>query len=213
MKQERERAINVPGPVLALMAAIFGCFAIQSAFGVDRVAATYGFAPQQLFEGNFAPLVIALFLHGGWLHALANAGFALAFATPVARRMEMARFGVPAFFVFYLICGVVGNLGYAAHNPHGENPLIGASGAVAGMMGAASRLMWPGPGLAPFRSPMVLGLAASWIVINVIFGMVLIGWTPGSGGAPIAWEAHLAGYAAGLFLLAPTLHITDRLGR
>ena len=211
MTEKRERAINAPWSVLALIGALVVAFLIQARFGVQAVADSWGFAPVDLAQGRPITLFTSMFLHGGWLHLASNGVFALAFATPVARRLGEDARGVGAFFVFYLLCGIVGSLGYWAVDPGGSVPVIGASGAVAGMMGAASRLIGQSAGqLAPFRSRMVISMAVSWVLVNVIFGLIFIGWAPGSGGAPIAWQVHLAGYAAGLLLFAPTLSLIGR---
>ena len=145
--------------------------------------------------GDFVGLFTAMFLHGGWAHLGANSAFILVWrraSGPLDRSRGTC--GALAFFGFFLVCGVIGNLGFALINPSEQAALIGASGAGAGLMGAASRLMTRGPGLASFRSQSVVSMAASWLVINLIIAVV--GWAPGSGGAPVAWQAHLAGYAA-----------------
>jgi membrane associated rhomboid family serine protease len=213
MTEQRVRAINAPWPVLALIAVLIGAFAVQWLVGVDKVADALGFAPRDLADGQVDTLVLSIFLHGGWAHVLSNSAFALAFATPVAWRMGEDARGAAAFFIFFLACGILGNLGYALFSFGHENPVVGASGAVAGMMGAASRLMGPGrPGaLAPFRSRIVIGMALAWVLVNLVFGVILVGWAPGAGGAPIAWQVHLVGYAAGLFLISPALALIGRL--
>jgi hypothetical protein len=53
-------------------------------------------------------------------------------------------------------------------------------------------------------------MAVAWLGVNALFGLFLVGWAPGSGGAPLAWEAHLGGYAAGLILIGPTLWFLGR---
>lgn len=211
MTEQRVRAINAPWPVLTLIAVLIGAFAAQTFVGVDKVADSLGFAPRDLLDGRVDTLVISIFLHGGWAHVLTNAAFALAFATPVSWRMGEDAKGAAAFFVFFLACGILANLGYALVCFGGEVPAVGASGAVAGMMGAASRLMGRPGDLAPFRSRVVIGMAASWLAVNLVFGLLLVGWAPGAGGAPIAWQVHLSGYAAGLFLISPALALIGRL--
>jgi membrane associated rhomboid family serine protease len=211
MDQRRERAINVPLAVLLLIAVLLAAYAWEAYRGVDTVVTAWGFAPRQLVEGRYITLVSSLFVHGSWPHVLANAAFALAFATPVARRLGEDLLGAAAFLMLYLACGVLAGLGYALTDLQSANFVVGASGAVAGMMGAASRLIGQPPGaIAPFNSPGVIGMAVSWIGINVLFGLVLVGWAPGSGGAPIAWQDHLAGYAAGLLLFSPLLSLMRR---
>jgi membrane associated rhomboid family serine protease len=69
--------------------------------------------------------------------------------------------------------------------------------------------MAPGPRLASFTSAPVIGMAASWVGVNVL--IALAPWAaPGAGHAIVAWQAHLAGYAAGLILIAPTLRLLGR---
>jgi membrane associated rhomboid family serine protease len=209
VEAQRERLINAPWPAIALVAILVGCFLVQSWFGVDAVAAILGFAPAELARGVWQPLFTSLFLHGGWLHLLGNSAFGLAFATPVARRMGEDAAGGVVFFLFFLVCGLLANLGFAAMDPHDLAPLVGASGAIAGLMGAASRLMIPGQRLAPFNSPAVIGMAASWLGVNLLIAFVP--WAaPGAGHAIVAWQAHLAGYVAGLLLIAPTLRLLGR---
>lgn len=214
MESEREPLFRAPWPVLALVGVIMAAYAMQSAIGTDAVAAGLGFSPAGLAQGRIAPLIVSLFLHGGWPHALVNSAFILAFGTPVARRFGLDGGGASAFFGFYLVCGVLASLGFAAVHPGSEAVLVGASGAASGLMAAASRLMWRGPGLAPFGSAPVISMAASWLGINILIAALghfgLAGLTPGTGGAPVAWEAHLAGYAAGLVLFGPLLHAIRR---
>ncbi|HEX4180586.1 MAG TPA: rhomboid family intramembrane serine protease [Caulobacteraceae bacterium] len=209
MESQRERLINAPWPAVTMVAILLVCFLIQSLLGVDAVASALGFAPAELRRGIWQPLFTSLFLHGGWLHLLGNSAFGLAFATPVVRRMGEDAAGGMVFFLFFLACGVLANLGFAALAPNDLSPLVGASGAIAGLMGAASRLMTPGRGLAPFTSPPVIGMAASWLGVNLLIAFVP--WaTPGAGHAIVAWQAHLAGYVAGLFLIAPALRLLGR---
>jgi len=206
---QRERLINAPWPAVALVAILFACFLLESAAGVDATAARLGFAPRDLAMGVWQPLVTSIFLHGGWVHLLSNSAFALAFATPVARRMGLDASGGVVFFIFFLVCGVLANLGFAALDPRDTAPLVGASGAIAGLMGAASRLLIPGQRLAPFGSAPVVGMGASWVGINLV--IAFLPWaTPGAGHAIVAWQAHLAGYAAGLLLISPALRLLGR---
>ena len=211
MSEQRVRAINAPWPVLALIAVLIGAFVVQSFLGVQPIARNLGFEPDDLLDGRVDTLILSIFLHGGWAHLATNAAFALAFATPVSLRMGEDARGAVAFFVFFLACGILGNVGYSLLSFGSGGPAVGASGAVAGMMGAASRLMGRPGDLAPFRSRLVIGMALSWLVVNLVFGIALVGWAPGSGGAPIAWQIHLAGYAAGLFLISPALALLGRL--
>lgn len=219
-----EPPIRLPWPVLALLLAILLCRAAQSLAGdPDWIYAAFGLTPAAFFSGRWAGVVTSLFVHGGWAHVLLNALGLAAFGPPVARLFGAGAFGRMTFFGFYLLCGAVAAAGFCLVRIGQAGVLIGASGAIAGLMGAASRLLAvPGEGranaqpnpwdrrarLAPFSSRTVLAMAAAWVAINglLAFGAIDIG----SGGQPIAWEAHLAGYAAGLLLVGPVARLLGR---
>jgi membrane associated rhomboid family serine protease len=154
-------------------------------------------------------LVTSLFLHGGWAHVLMNAAFCLAFGAPVARLLGTGARGALVLALFYMVCGVLAGLAYVAIHPGSDGPVVGASGAVSGLMGAAARLIdgrrrWGVEVLGPIRSRTVGSLAAAWVVVNLL---VAVFGFPGSGGAGIAWEAHLAGFAIGLVLIGPAARL------
>lgn len=208
VERRREPLFNAPWPVVTTVAALFAAFLFELSRGEPLVKA-YGFSPAALAAGHWDVLITAIFLHGGWAHLLINSGFILAFGAPVARRMGEDALGALTFIVFFLVCGVLGNLAYAALHPGGVEPLIGASGAGSGLMAAASRLMTRERKLASFVSQPVMMLGGAFVVLNLI--VAVVGWAPGAGDAKVAWEAHLGGYLAGLVLLAPTLAVIRRL--
>lgn len=158
-------------------------------------------APGILVEHRWATLVTYQFLHGGWSHALINTVAALAFGPPVARLMGRGLRGAAAFFAFYLLCGVLAGFGYIVLNPHDPNPLVGASGAISGLFGAAVRLLDPRRRPSPLFTPAVFAITAAWVVINAVFGLSNL--TPGADGMPVAWQAHIMGFLAGLLLIGP----------
>jgi membrane associated rhomboid family serine protease len=202
-KPAREPAFNAPWTAVALSVVIAGGYAIQTLLPQEAVLNAFAFSPAGLAAGQWPTLITALFLHGGWPHALMNAAFALAFGTPVARFFGLKLQGAIAFFAFYLATGVLSNLGYAALHWGGTGALVGASGAVSGLMGAAARLIGGRGRIGPLFSPAVVGMGASWIVINVAIGVFGSSLLPGTGGAGVAWEAHLAGFAAGVLIITP----------
>jgi membrane associated rhomboid family serine protease len=206
----REPVFNAPAAALALVVLIVGGYALQSRFGGPWVLETMAFSPTALTEGRWSTLVTALFVHGGWGHALMNAAFALAFATPVARFFGERLAGVGVFFVFYLLCGALSSLGYAALHLHDPGELVGASGAVSGLMGAASRLIDGRGRVGRILSSSVLGMGGAWVVINVLIGLVGGTLLPGTNGAPVAWEAHVAGFFAGVLLIGPFAYLAPR---
>ncbi len=198
---EREPVFNAPWPALAIALAIVASFLIQGRIA-EPVWLGYALTPSDLFTyGRWEVLFTALFLHGGWIHTLMNAAGGLAFGAPVARLFGLGARGGIVLFLFYLLCGAFSGLGFALVHPEGLNPVIGASGAVSGLMGAASRLIDRRGALGPILGPTPIAMGGAWIVINLVFGLTTL--TPGAGGASIAWEAHLVGYFAGLLLVGP----------
>ena len=201
MDEPREPIFNAPWPAVAMTVAIVGGFGLQSFLPPEQILPTYGFSPAHLDDGRAITLITALFVHGSWAHALMNAAGALAFGTPVARYYGAKATGALAFLLFYLVCGALANLGYGLVHAGDPHLLVGASGAVAGLMAAAARMI-AGKGVpGPYLSPPVVGMTAAWVVVNLLIAVV--GFAPGAGGMPVAWEAHLFGYAAGLVLVTP----------
>jgi membrane associated rhomboid family serine protease len=147
------------------------------------------------------PFVTHMGLHDSFTHLAINSLFLLAFGPIVARR-----FGAPLFLLFFLVCGVAGAGLYVGMNWNAAEPMIGASGAISGLMAAAMRMLptqlpWAMPGetpLAPVWSRQVLTFALIWAAVNFIGGVMGfgIGGEPGT----IAWQAHLGGFLAGLLL-------------
>jgi len=206
--RRREPIFRSPWTVVGLIGFILACFLAQSWLGLEKTAGAWGFSPAALDQGRWATLITAIFLHGGWAHVLTNSAFILAFGSPVAQRMGTGPAGAAWFFTFFLVCGILGNLTFAAFHPHAAALLVGASGAGSGLMAAASRLLTPGPRLAPFLSQPVIVMALAFLIANLI--IALVGWAPGAGDAQVAWEAHLGGYAGGLVLFAPILALLRR---
>jgi membrane associated rhomboid family serine protease len=196
-----EPIVNAPWPVVVLCLGILALFAVQSRF--PFLADAYAFSPEQLLRGDYAPLITSQFLHGGWAHALMNSAFILAFGAPVSRFFGPRLLGTIGFFLFFLMCGVLAALGFAAAHWGQPAAMVGASGAASGLMGAAARLIGGKGDVGPLFSQAVTGMGTAWIVVNVIMaftGGLLI---PGAGDAGVAWEAHLAGFAAGVLLIQP----------
>ena len=192
----REPLFNGPWPAVLLAALILALYAWQRRVpDQEGIYLRFG----MVRGGHPLRLVSSMFVHGNWAHAVLNALGALAFGAGVSRLFGTRVAGALAFYAFFLVCGALAGLGHVAMSPDGW--LIGASGGVAGLMGAASRLLERRGGrLAPFTSPTVLGMAGAWIVLNLIFAVVGF---PLADGQPIGWQAHLAGYAAGLLLIGP----------
>jgi len=156
-------------------------------------------------------LVTYALLHGSWAHLGANSLWLLAFGSAVARR-----FGAVRFLVLCLVCAIAGALAHLASRPFDVVPMIGASGAISGVMAAAARFVFRpdwghmfGIDLSAHRMPAeslgqlmrnrrALAFIGIWFVVNLAFGVAALPLGLAEGG--IAWEAHIGGFVAGLLL-------------
>jgi membrane associated rhomboid family serine protease len=171
------------------------------------MATGFGVVPLELFDATqrqasgFNPvsepltLISYMFLHGGWFHLLGNMAFLWVFADNV----EDA-FGHVGFAIFYLLCGVAAGLAHAVIMPDSINPLIGASGAMSGVMGSYL-LLYPKARvwiLLFMRIPLKI---PAWIVLGgwVALQFISLGSADPEAQA-VAWWAHIGGFAAGIML-------------
>jgi membrane associated rhomboid family serine protease len=144
----------------------------------------------------FLSAITSQFLHGGWLHLLGNMLFLLIFGNNVEDRMGRLK-----FLLFYLISGIVAAYGFALASPDSTETLIGASGAIAGVLGAYLVLfpkarVWS---LVPFLFFIPLRLPA-WLVLGFWF---LLQWAYSAGAAvssagDVAYLAHVVGFVFGM---------------
>lgn len=141
-------------------------------------------------------LITSLFLHGGWIHLIANMLFLWVFGNAVE-----ARFGHLRYIVFFLGCGAAATLTQAVVHPDSGVPVVGASGAVSAVMAAylvfhplarIKTLVFWFIFVQVVRIPAVVFLGA-WIAVQLLSGL---SQQDGNGG--VAWFAHLGGFAAGL---------------
>jgi membrane associated rhomboid family serine protease len=155
-------------------------------------------SPPALRSGGVVTLISYIFLHSGWAHFLTNGASALAFGPPVARMLGTRGRGPVLFFVFFLLCGVIAGFGYCLLHWNSDTIVIGASGAISGLWGAASRMMGGRGTLAPAFSRQVLTQGVAFTIVNVVAGLAGV-----FSALNIAWEAHLIGYLAGLLFIGP----------
>ena len=146
-------------------------------------------------------IITAMFMHGGWVHLLGNMLFLWIFGDNIEDRLGHFR-----YLSFYLLCGLIASLSHILTNLSSQVPSIGASGAIAGVMGAYM-VLFP---RARIRTLLILGIFIQivripaivmlgyWILIHVLSGFAEFG--PRTGGG-IAWFAHIGGFIAGLFLI------------
>jgi membrane associated rhomboid family serine protease len=198
---QRERIFNAPWTIVALPALLIALYALQSIVLSDPQVAHWSLTRAALAAGRWQTLLTALFLHASWTHVLMNSVTIVAFGPPAARLMGTDARGAATFYAFYLTCGVLAGLGFLAVDPDATAGVVGASGAVSGLLGAASRIIEGRGRIGPIFGRTVLGMALAWTIANVILGVT--GWTPGAAGLQVAWQAHLAGYLAGVLLIGP----------
>ncbi|MFB8244454.1 rhomboid family intramembrane serine protease [Streptomyces sp. NPDC055952] len=146
-------------------------------------------------------VLTAMFLHGGWLHLLGNMLFLWIFGNNVEDRMGHVR-----FLLFYLVCGYAAAYGFALLDTGSTAPLIGASGAIAGVLGAYLVLyprarVWV---LVPFLVFLPLRLPA-WIVLGLWFVLQAVySWGAGvSAAGTVAYAAHVVGFVVGMLIAWP----------
>lgn len=201
-QDQSEPLFNAPWPAVAVGFLIVAGYALQTFSGGDALVLRWGYSPALTPQnGHWETLATAMFLHGGWPHALMNGAFGLAFSTPVVRAFGVRGTGLAAFVSLFLVTGVAGNVGFGVLHPTEVAPLIGASGAVSGLAAAAARIVAGGGRVGPLLSPFVVGMGGGWLITNLL--TAVLGFAPGAGGATVAWEAHLVGFAVGLFLVKP----------
>jgi len=167
---------------------------------LQRFLREYGIVPA---EFAWPTLFSSMFLHGGWLHAIGNMWYLWIFGDNVEDRVGHGR-----FIVFYLLCGILAAVGQIVMEPASTLPTIGASGAIAGVMGAyfvlfpRSRILTLIP-LFVFieivEVPAILFLGI-WFVLQFISGVGTLGRADALSSG-IAFWAHIAGFAAGAVLI------------
>jgi len=196
-----EAAINLPPFTLALIAANIAAFAAVRLLDGDAVwlaIDSFGFIPQRYADGMpagaaavYTPVTYQ-FLHGDWVHLAVNMVSLAAFGAGMERRV-----GGGTMLSVYLLCGMLAAAAHFAVYPASTDPVIGASGAISGLMGGVIRLMREAGRPRGGTAGGLIGFAAVWALSTVVFGITGM---PSGGGAQIAWVAHLGGFAAGLLL-------------
>jgi membrane associated rhomboid family serine protease len=203
-------AIIVGNVIIFLMTGAF-----QSDVNLANVATSFGVVPADLTQAAsqnipYSPIpepltfITYMFLHAGWMHLISNMLFLWVFADNV----EDA-FGYFAFALFYLLCGIAGALAHVVMAPNSLAPLIGASGAVSGVIGAYV-LLYPKARiwiLLFYRIP--LRISAIWVLGGWFLLQVFSVLTAEKNSdIVVAWWAHIGGFVAGLVI---TLVLRSRL--
>ena len=176
---------------------------------------TFALVPAELFSGNlFAwfTLLSAMFMHGGWFHFLSNMWILFIFGDNVEDRM-----GPIPYLLFYLLGGTAAGLLQVAVAPASQVPVVGASGAIAAVLGAYL-FLFPGarvvtlipififPWIVQIRAIFYLGF---WFISQLYSGFLTLAMPSGANVGGVAWWAHVGGFLFGLllarrFLFRPT---------
>ncbi|HEY6010749.1 MAG TPA: rhomboid family intramembrane serine protease [Nitrospirota bacterium] len=172
--------------------------------GIERFLSSFALVPRRLFSPEVsvpgaipasATLITSMFLHGGFLHLAGNMLYLWIFGNNIEDAMGKVR-----FIVFYLLCGALASYAHAFMNSSSLTPLIGASGAISGVLGAYA-LLYPrarvvtlvliGFYVRTVEVPalIVLGL---WIVLQFLNALLA-----GSAAGGVAWYAHISGFVLG----------------
>lgn len=174
---------------------------------IEAFVRQWGFVPAQialLDTTTWLPILTSMFLHGGFVHIISNMLFLWVFADNIEDSM-----GFFGFIIFYLLCGIVAALAQYAVNPASTIPMIGASGAVAGVLGAYWRL-YPHSTIhtlipigffitsADIPASLMIGF---WFLTQIFSGYASLSVQTLSDVGGVAFFAHIGGFLAGVILV------------
>ena len=226
----REPILTIPGAMVALIGVMAAVHVLRMLLPLatdQEIIWTFGFVPARYdatvmagqFPGGtgakFWTFLTYAFLHADFSHILFNMLWMLPFGSALARRFSALR-----FFVFLALTAIAGSIAHLVTHQHEVAPMIGASAAVSGAMAASIRFAFQRGSFLSFgrgdadaaalvpalplwtslKSPRVLGFLAVWFGINIVFGVGSI--AIGSAAQSVAWQAHIGGFLAGLFLFS-----------
>ena len=206
------RSRTAPVVTVALIAVNCMVFLHEVALGpyLERFVYAYGLIPRRLVHwpygpldpARFLPLLTSMFWHGGWLHLLGNMLYLWIFGDNVEDRLGHLR-----YLVFYLLAGAAAGLTQVALNPTSTLPTVGASGAIAGVLGAylvsypRARVLTFVPlfFLPWFVEVPAFAYLALWFALQLLAGLGSLG-APADVGGVAVW-AHVGGFVAGVVLI------------
>ncbi|MBM4287611.1 MAG: rhomboid family intramembrane serine protease [Deltaproteobacteria bacterium] len=191
-------------------------FFLQLATGphLPQFIAAFGFIPARFFAlldahpdkhlALYLPFLTTMFLHGGWLHLIANIWTLFIFGDNVEDRLGHFR-----YLLFYLACGVAGTLLHAYFMPSSWIPVVGASGAIAGVMGAYFLLFRhskvlvfiPFFFIAPIVEVPAYVFLGVWFLLQFFSGAFSALGARAAQGGGVAFWAHVGGFVAGVLLI------------
>ena len=214
---------SFPMIVLALIGTNAGIFLYEQSLEpiqMRQLLSEYALIPARYFDhlwaygmgletDNYISILTSMFLHGGWFHVILNMWTLWIFGCAMEDRLGRVR-----FVLFYLLCGFAAAFVHTMLYPKSTVPVVGASGAVAGVI-AAYAVSYPAARITVLiplfcviplfvEVPAIL-FALFWFLMQILQGTLEL-YAPGLGGG-VAWWAHLGGFCSGvllLWLMAPT---------
>jgi membrane associated rhomboid family serine protease len=183
-------------------------YEVTSPLGMEKVAYTYGAIPQNILTFDKSqpihPVLTvfsSMFMHGGLFHIAGNMLYLWIFGNNIEDKLGRTR-----FVFFYIFCGIVSAYANALSDPHSRIPMIGASGAISGILGAylllfpramVHTLVFLGFFVTVVRIP-ALVVIGFWAIIQIVNGLISTGFAREGG---IAWFAHIGGFLVGLLTI------------
>ncbi len=195
---------NVPHLTIFLIVAntIIFLYQISQPMGSFMIFESYGLTPAHLMEtpvSAYPTIYSAMFLHSGIAHLASNMLYLWIFGNNIEDVLGKFR-----FILFYLVCGTLASMGHIATDLHSDIPMVGASGAISGILGAylvlfpyarVKTLVFLGFLITIVRIPAII-LLVIWMLIQVFSGVA-------AGDSGVAWFAHIGGFVAGMILVLP----------
>ncbi len=192
-------------PIVTILILVLNVMAFLFEISLDDYSrnhfiAAFGLIPSHF---HFTALLTSMFMHGGWFHIIGNMVFLWAFGRTIEDAM-----GSEKFILFYLLAGLAAGMTQVLLNPFSSVPVVGASGAIAGVMGAYL-VTFPSARIhtivfififfTTLDIPAVL-ILAYWFITQLFSGLGSIGYSHVSEGGT-AWFAHIGGFVAGMILI------------
>jgi membrane associated rhomboid family serine protease len=157
-----------------------------------------------------------MFLHGGWLHIIGNMWFLWIFGANVEDRM-----GPVAYLLFYLVCGIGSSIAQTLFSWGSHIPSLGASGAIAGVLGAYI-VFFPRSQISALVTLLIIWFRARipamvfiglWFVMQFVSGLGSLGTTGAAASGGVAWWAHVGGFLLGMLIAFIMSLSTRSVGR
>lgn len=187
--------------IIALNAMVFFHQVSLGRYELNHFIAQYAIVPDRF---QFVDLLTSMFMHGGWMHLIGNMWFLWIYGDNVEDVLGHGKYAL-----FYVLCGIAAGLVHVMLAPYSRVPTLGASGAIAGVMGAYlvkfphSRIITLVPIFIFFTTMEIpaLLILLYWFVLQIFSGVGSIGYSNVSDGGGVAWFAHVGGFVAGMILI------------